>query len=670
MGTYDKTGAGQPRSTNNKSWNRTMWPITGTSAAELLKTNYHIMVASDLFKTSGFQLFYQELFKNMPLDRKIRIFVPSVELQNAAIPPAYINMEILQHSGCDDYFSLFKYAKNMGTWLFLTGDDQKAESMIRIAREAGIYLRVYRLDREGILRNCRPPEYKARSCEDAFALPNQITPFVKLVLKSQRVFQKGNMVYTSRKQPVQLGDEFLSNPQSITYQTDWNGVQAKIYQPQWLTLSYFEDKAKRMLEKPVKCEGVCWPIDLLYNAEGEFTGILVPAAEGYQLKQQLMSQQGLETTFPEWDRRSLTHLVKVILDKIVYLQDRNILFGLVNPSTILVKDENHVYFTEMDTYQIEGYPILSNERVMQAPELQDAGEGIRLYTKQQDYYEIALLVFMMLMPGKFPYNKGKNKSITESVKNMSFAFRYGKQGEEHGAKEYFGLWRFVWSHLGNDLKQAFYYTFQNRQPFSTPEKRRDVRFWQRKVETLEQELSDPYDKESLKLFPRTFKRFSGTKTIHCIKCGIDHPVFYYRYPEKNICNSCLGQPSQTHFVCKTCGKSFYYDFGTLFKYEELVKTKNFSMPTHCPYCRSDKRKCVSCGELVPAFRLNDEGMCFDCAKIAREKIVKRYFCKCGREIVLTQGQVDFYMKKFGNLPKYCKQCRENRLSGHKMLERR
>lgn len=484
----------------------------------------------------------------------------------------------------------------------------------------------------------------------------------KVVRKNPSVHGKGCIVYTSNHQPIRLGEEFISNSQSITYQTDEKGVQAKIYQPAWLTISYFEDKTKKMIEKNIRCEGICWPIDLLYNAEDEFIGVLVPAAEGFQLKQQLMSQQGLEKNFPDWDRRCLTHLVKVILDKIVYLQDRNILFGLVNPSAIFVKDENHVYFAEMDTYQIEGYPVLSHERVMQAPELQDADEEIRLYSKQQDNYEIALLVFMLLMPGKFPYNKGNSKNISESIKNMKFAFGYRKQGEEHGSREYFGLWRFVWSHLGNDLKQAFYYTFQHEQAFSLPEKRKDARFWQKKVSELEQELINPYDQESLRIFPRTFKRFSGTKTIQCMKCGIDHPVFYYKYPERKICNSCLGKPSQTHFVCKSCGKSFYYDFGTLFKYERLVETKDFHMPTHCPYCRSDKRKCLCCGKLVPTYRINENGMCFDCAKQERERIDQSYPCKCGRQIVLTKGQVDFYMKKFGKLPQHCKICRDNRRS--------
>lgn len=659
-----------PQNVNVRSRDTSKWPFAGASAADILKTNHHVMVATDLFVTSGFQMFYQEWILNMPSGQEKQLFVPYVEIKDTSVSSIYRGMQILQHNGCNDYVSLFRNIKGLGTWLFLTGSEIKMEYIIKAAKEAGTYIRVYGLDDDGRLKNYRVPMKGQHNLKnslpsgDIFSLPKEMSPIRKVVRKTKSVPGKGGTAYTSSHQQVRLREEFISNPQSITYHTDQQGVQAKIYQASWLTISYFEDKTKKMIEKNIQCEGICWPIDLLYNAEGDFVGILVPAAEGCQLKQQLMSQQGLEKNFPNWDRRCLAHLTKVILDKIVYLQDRNILFGLVNPSAIFVKDEDHVYFAEMDTYQIEGYPVLSYERVMQAPELQDAGEKMRLYSKQQDNYEVALLVFMLLMPGKFPYNKGNNKNISESIKNMNFAFRYGKQGEEHGAREHFGLWRFVWSHLGNDLKQAFYNTFQYKQAFSIPEKRRNARFWQRKVGELEQELINPYDKESLKIFPRTFKRFSGTQTIRCEKCGIDHPVFYYKYPDKKICNSCLGKPSQTHFVCKSCGKSFYYDFGTLFKYERLVETKDFHMPTHCPYCRSDKRKCTCCGKLVPAYRINGKGMCIDCAKQERERVVKRYFCKCGREIILTQGEVEFYMRKFGRLPQRCKQCRDSRRSGY------
>lgn len=134
-------------------------------------------------------------------------------------------------------------------------------------------------------------------------MPNQISTIRKVMRKSRTALITNDVVYTSDNRPIKLGDEFMSNPQSITYQTDI-AMQAKIYQSQWLTISYFEDKAKRMVEKAIKYEGICWPTDILHNAEGEFVGILVPASDGYQLKQQLMSQQGLETYFPEWDRKN------------------------------------------------------------------------------------------------------------------------------------------------------------------------------------------------------------------------------------------------------------------------------------------------------------------------------------------------------------------------------
>lgn len=645
------------------------WPLAGESAADILKTNYCVLIEAALVETIGFQIFYQEWMKNIEYGKKKTLCVPLVKENGLSDHVVHADVKMLNYYNCDGYVSFFNHIRNCGTGIFLVKNESKINNIISAAKEAGIYVRIYGLDEEGRLRNYKistgVPKHKFEnglSQQEVFEISDKMASIRKTARKKRCIYEQGDVVYTSNHQLIRLKEEFISNSQSITYQTDQYGIQAKIYDESWLAVSYFEDKAKKMIEKNIQCEGICWPIDLLYNEVNEFVGLMLPAAEGHQLKQELMSQQGLEKNFPNWNRYSLTHLVKVILDKIVYLQDRNILFGLVNPAAIFVKDENHVYFVEMDTYQIEGYPILSYERIMQAPELQDVGEEIRLYSKAQDNYEIALLVFMILMPGKFPYNKGNNKNISDSIKKMNFAFRYGKNGtEEHGAREYFGLWRFAWSHLGNDLKQAFYNTFQRNQMFSIPEKRRDARFWQKKVGALEQELRNPYDKESLRIFPRTFKRFSGAKTIRCTTCGIEHPVFYYKYPEKKICNSCLGKPSDTHFECRSCGKDFYYDFGTLFKYEKLVETKDFRMPTHCPYCRADKRKCKCCGEMIPAYRINENGICIDCAKREREQISKRYLCRnCDREIVLTKGEVEFHMQKFGRLPQYCKQCREER----------
>ena len=77
MGTYDKTGH-VSQYAGNKSRKRTMWPLPGTSATDLLKTSYHVMVDLNLLKTSNFQCFYQEWTCNISPNNKKQIYVPLI----------------------------------------------------------------------------------------------------------------------------------------------------------------------------------------------------------------------------------------------------------------------------------------------------------------------------------------------------------------------------------------------------------------------------------------------------------------------------------------------------------------------------------------------------------------------------------------------------------------
>ena len=50
---------------NEKVSNKTNpWPIPGANAVDILKANYYVMIASDLFRIPGFQIFYQEWVRN------------------------------------------------------------------------------------------------------------------------------------------------------------------------------------------------------------------------------------------------------------------------------------------------------------------------------------------------------------------------------------------------------------------------------------------------------------------------------------------------------------------------------------------------------------------------------------------------------------------------------
>ena len=136
-----------------KKTKKIMWPLSGANAADILKTEFQVMVAADVFMTLNFQVFYSEWLQNIEWSDKRKIFVP--QIGNDKKMMSFITNEAKFHpyQECTNYVSYFHVIKNVGMWLFLTNDEKKAESIIRASKEAGIYLRVYQLDKEGKLRN-------------------------------------------------------------------------------------------------------------------------------------------------------------------------------------------------------------------------------------------------------------------------------------------------------------------------------------------------------------------------------------------------------------------------------------------------------------------------------------------------------------------------------------
>lgn len=65
------------------------WPLPGTSANDLSNTDYRIMLASDIFSEAGFRLFYQSWARNINLDGKRPLYIPSVEIQETTLPSVY-----------------------------------------------------------------------------------------------------------------------------------------------------------------------------------------------------------------------------------------------------------------------------------------------------------------------------------------------------------------------------------------------------------------------------------------------------------------------------------------------------------------------------------------------------------------------------------------------------
>lgn len=150
MNVYEKKGQSS-QNIQNRTIKTNKWIFAGAGAADILKTDYYVMVDVSLLVTTEFQRFYQEWILNIPYGKKKQIFIPAIEFKNTS-SVTYDGIQILQYERCNDYASLFCNIKEIGTWLFITENEKKKGEIIRAAKDAGMYIFVYGLDQEGKLK--------------------------------------------------------------------------------------------------------------------------------------------------------------------------------------------------------------------------------------------------------------------------------------------------------------------------------------------------------------------------------------------------------------------------------------------------------------------------------------------------------------------------------------
>src|SRR5690606_23968986 len=100
-----------------------------------------------------------------------------------------------------------------------------------------------------------------------------------------------------------------------------------------------------------------------------------------------------------------------------------------------------------------------------------------LRTFGNEHFAVATLLFMIILPGKPPYSQQGGESPIDNIVNMDFSYPFGDQTNK---KTPDGPWRFIWSHLPYDIKEAFYQTFRKDGENSREQDRLDVDEWLQK----------------------------------------------------------------------------------------------------------------------------------------------------------------------------------------------
>lgn len=689
------------------------WPQIGQSINHLISMKHLFLILdAEFIKSKSFFVFLKAWEQESTLQSQVKYFyVFDFDIKKLNIEEKH-NLYSASYrllSG-DNYDSCFGKISEQGICIvLLTTNGENGTIVQRAARKNGLNLRWYGLDTLGNIRslyakkqshNSQDTIIKSTKITPLFITTNEIVTIRRVSNPAYVVPEKGSSVFYSKNSlSLVLEKPIMTDHYSITYSTNNTLYFAKIYTAKSLQLDIWENKANRMLKEKVDIPGVCWPVDVLKDNVGKFVGVLIPSSNGVQLSRSILNgNTGLSQFFPRWDKRNLCELTENILKTICKIHDIGIYFGCINPSSIYIASEKEVYFVDTDAWQIEGYPALSKNQTFTPPELLKNNSSPYFYSADQEYYQIALLTFMLMMPGKFPYAKGKGSNERDSIINMSFPFSIGGGMRRSGDSERpSGIWRIVWDHLSYKMCYNFYNSFHPDGKYSLPNHRLKDTVWLQVVKEYNISLNDLERKDSISIFPKTFRHDEKRRFERCSICGQEHPDFYFLHSirmqkEKidiwkrghKICLPCADDKSEVSFTCKCCGRTFFYTNRTKIVHEIGRTDFDWVNQRWCKDCKKRTIKCKQCGRDVSLFQIKEfedrtrhikKSVCTDCFKdlIAQSRLEKEIWknevyttrlCNnryCGRTFTITNGEFEFYKKKGLNLPTRCPNCRNKRL---------
>lgn len=453
---------------------------------------------------------------------------------------------------------------------------------------------------------------------DKFRLSRDITSISDDIMNVTNVPAEGSFVIASENR-IELRKCLATGGEGSVFLTNTPYV-AKIYKKEKITRRKYE-KIKLMISKNVKCDGVCWPIDILYNSYNQFVGYLMPKALGKELQKCLFVKPLLLKNFPNWKRRDTVELCLSILSKIEYLHERNIILGDINPMNILVVNTKEIYFVDTDSYQIEEFPCPVGTVNYTAPEIQRKNFSSFLRSFGNEYFAVATLLFMIMLPGKPPYSQQGGENPADNIINMDFSYPFGTQSNK---KTPDGPWRYIWSHMTFDIKKAFYTTFRKGEEHSTEQTRLTPAEWYSKLsyflELLDNGTFEKQDPMSLELFPTRFKKISGKSYVKCKLCKqevIEEQV------NNGICRECLNKGET--YRCDRCGKEIF-------------------LSNYTKYIRNGKK----------------HETCHDCFQYLNSTYKIQVCADCGTSFEITNRENDYYKSKKFELPKRCSTCRKTK----------
>jgi len=335
-------------------------------------------------------------------------------------------------------------------------------------------------------------------------------------------------LYSPKYGRVTLEKKLLETPAGALYSTD-GGFTCKLYAPgkaaQW------KGRLAKMLDTPLSSLAVCWPLDEVLDRTGT-VGYLAGPAPGVPLKDAVFRGR-LTDSYPHWTRRTLVQLALDVASAVEALHGTGVVLGGLNPGCIIVNSAGRAKVVNADEFQVGGFSALCVDRDFLPHDV--AGKP-GLMEPWQDCYGLAVLIFMVLLPGKHPFSPGAGTGCGR-LRLVKFPYPFGEVG---GCYTPGPPWNHIWSHLSYRIKELFHCVFRKEKRVSPQEWAEALRAYLRLIET---------GRATDEVYPSGYKIADPVEVV-CVRCGaedVKERAWVESLALKGVgylCENCLEEPAR------------------------------------------------------------------------------------------------------------------------------
>lgn len=121
-------------------------------------------------------------------------------------------------------------------------------------------------------------------------------------------------------------------------------------------------------------------------------------------------------------RSNLVDIATQIASSFNHLHSKMVLMGDVSDNNILIDDNLNTHLIDCDSFQVEKYLCEVETDEFTPPEMMGKNFKKTPRTLKNEYFSLGVLLFKILIPGRYPFSITNGGSSIKNIKNGSFAY--------------------------------------------------------------------------------------------------------------------------------------------------------------------------------------------------------------------------------------------------------